>query len=597
MQYLLFIIFSIVVALVLVTLNLWHKFQSERLAHERTGQESEKNLEWLDLIQKRTPVMSHESDRRGCLITVSDEWLAKLGYERQEVIGRPFTEFVNIESSRQNHFETLPDPPRTSLCKEIPSQIVKRDGQWLNVLISSISELGQDGEAVRSFAVITDVTVKKQTAVELEKAQDELEERVQNRTAALNKAYEHLALEIKERKRAEIILRTIAEGVSGTTGVAFFTSLVQYLSKALDMAHAMIGVFTTQDRTIVQTIAVCSHGKIQDNFSYDLAHSPCAKVTDQGVCFYPQNVKHLFPEDTFLVEKGIESYIGTQLNDSSGAPIGLLVVMGNSPVEASGTVTSMLQIFANRVAAELERQKQEEELLRVRNLESLGHMAAGIAHEVNNPLTNASINIQMLRKKLDSVKAEASVLKRAEAVERNIERASNIAKELLLFSRQSELELSPVCIVSLIDKAFAQITYDLERITLHKEMTPVPETLGDLLKLEGMFINLFNNAIEAMPDGGTLSIKNYEKNGKIIIKIHDTGCGISQEHRSKVFDPFFTTKEVGAGTGLGLSIVYGIIRQHHGTIEIADSREEGTTFIVELPCISRRHNEQNSNCR
>ncbi len=301
------------------------------------------------------------------------------------------------------------------------------------------------------------------------------------------------------------------------------------------------------------------------------------------MCLYPKNVKHLFPDDKLLSEMGIESYIGTRLVDSSGTPIGILVVMDSKPVDTSGTVTSMLQIFANRVAAELERQNQEDELMHARHLESLGRMAAGIAHEINNPLTNASINIQMLRKKLGFLADETPVLKRVEAVERNIDRASNIAKELLLFSRQRDIELIAIDVKEVLDRAFAQITSVLDRIIVQKEIEPVSEVLGDQLKLEGLFINLFNNAIDAMPDGGTLSILCHEEEDKVVIKIHDNGCGIPQEYLNKVFDPFFTTKEVGTGTGLGLSIAYGIVRQHQGMIDVKSVDGEGATFTVKLP--------------
>lgn len=583
MQYLTIISTLSSVAFALITLILWQKYRSERTVRERTEQESEKFRDWLNLIQTKTPVMIHVIDSNGYLVAVSDEWLARLGYTRQEVIGKQLTKFLAEGSLLQCPGEDCSESSCTGLCKDLSLQLIKRDGQLLDVLFSAIAERDPEGELFRSFAIITDITTQKQITVELKQAQDELEERVRNRTLALDEAYEHLALEMKERKRAEIILHTIAEGVSGTTGVAFFTSLVQYLSKVLDMDHAMIGIFDEQAEGKVQTVAVSSHGQSQENFSYDLAGTPCAKVTNQGMCLYPQNVAQLFPEDSMLLSMGVESYIGTRLNDSSGTPIGLLIVMGSSPVETSGTVTSMLQIFASRVAAELERLRQDNELMQVRNLESLGRMAAGIAHEVNNPLTNASINIQMLRKKLSSLEHETPILQRVEAVERNIERASNIAKELLLFSHQKELELALVDLTEIIEKAFAQITSGLERITLRKDLLSVSEVQGDPLKLEGLFINLFNNAIAAMPEGGTLSVASFEENGKIVIKVRDTGCGIPPEHLSKVFDPFFTTKEVGVGTGLGLSIAYGIVRQHHGTIEVSTSNNEGTMFVVKLP--------------
>lgn len=534
----------------------------------------------------KMPIMCHELDHTGSVVEVSDEWLLTLGYERCDVIGKEFTSFLSENSLQQNREIILPELLNNGRCKGVPLEIVQADGQLLDVLFSAIIESAQGGEVARAFGVLSDNTQQKQAAMELQVFHDELEERVQNRTAALDKAYEHLTLEMKERKRAEVVLRTIAEGVSGTTGVAFFTSLVQFLTKALNVSFAAINVYDEVDDRMVRTVAICMDGEIKENFSYDLTNTPCAKAIDRGICIYPQRVKDFFPEDELLASMDVESYIGVRLRDSAGIPLGLLVVMDSSPLEASGTIMSMLQIYASRVAAELERNKQEDELVRVRNLESLGRMAAGIAHEVNNPLTNASINIQMLRKKLSSLVAETPILKRVDAVERNIERASNIAKELLLFSRQKDLELLPVDINSIIDKSLAQITCDLERVKIEKSLLSSAEILGDSVKLEGLFINLFNNAFDAMPDEGTLSISSFEESGRILVKIHDTGPGILSEDLPKIFEPFFTTKEVGKGTGLGLSIAYGIVRQHHGSIEAVDTKGNGATFLIKIPtCI------------
>jgi signal transduction histidine kinase len=127
----------------------------------------------------------------------------------------------------------------------------------------------------------------------------------------------------------------------------------------------------------------------------------------------------------------------------------------------------------------------------------------------------------------------------------------------------------------------------LSTFTVQQELGPVPDIIGDPGKLEQVFINVLSNSIEAMPDGGTISITTSLQEDMVITRIIDTGTGIESENLSRIFDPFFTTKEVGIGTGLGLSICYGIIRQHAGNIEVVGTLGKGTALTVKLPVRGR----------
>jgi two-component system NtrC family sensor kinase len=227
---------------------------------------------------------------------------------------------------------------------------------------------------------------------------------------------------------------------------------------------------------------------------------------------------------------------------------------------------------------------QARQLVQSEKLASLGRLAAGIAHEINNPLTNASLGIQLLRKKRDNWQAAAGQL---DAVERNIDRASAIARELLQFSRQQEAAFLPVNINEAIARALVWMDHQLGRVVVEQDLAPVPEVMGDRLKLEQVFINVLSNALEAMPEGGRLSIATVSNEGMVEVRISDTGTGIAEENLSKVFDPFFTTKEVGSGTGLGLYLCYGIIRQHCGLIDISSSVGQGTTVSISIPAKSK----------
>ncbi|MDP2279765.1 MAG: ATP-binding protein [Nitrospirota bacterium] len=244
-------------------------------------------------------------------------------------------------------------------------------------------------------------------------------------------------------------------------------------------------------------------------------------------------------------------------------------------------IIKALNIFDIETRKKLEHQLKR--LAQSDRLVSLGQLAAGIAHEINNPLTNASLNIETLKNKLKSCCGYDDILNKIDAIGRNVDKASTIAKELLQFSHQRELEFIPLNVNDVITSVLTLLKYKLKGITIHENLADIPDVMADHRKLEQVFLNILSNSIEAMPDGGDIYIAASSSNGMVSVQICDTGAGIPAENLSKVFDPFFTTKEIGAGTGLGLSICYGIIHQHNGSIEMASTLGQGTTAIVKLP--------------
>nr|WP_284694518.1 ATP-binding protein [Geomonas sp. Red32] len=254
-------------------------------------------------------------------------------------------------------------------------------------------------------------------------------------------------------------------------------------------------------------------------------------------------------------------------------------------------IVSALNIFDVETRKKIEQQARR--LVQAEKLTSLGQLAAGIAHEINNPLTNASLGIQLLTRKLEKSGNSGEITAKLAAVEHNIERASLIAQELLQFSRQQESAFTPLRIEAVVQAALTLMSYQLRGITVVKKLPPgLPEVMGDQGKLEQVFINILDNAVRAMPGGGTITLSASHKGSLAEIAIADTGVGIEQENLSRAFDPFFTTRELGDGTGLGLSICYGIIRQHGGSLEIASAVGRGTTLTVRLPV--RSPHEDNS---
>lgn len=174
-----------------------------------------------------------------------------------------------------------------------------------------------------------------------------------------------------KRKQIEETLQGIAQNVSASTGEAFFQSLVQTLATTLELDYALIGKLDPAQGDRVTTVAVYCQGQIIDNFEYELLHTPCADLVHQGFCCYPQGVQQQFPQDPLLSRMAVESYLGTALSSSTEQPLGLLVVMNRQPIADLQLAASMLKIFANRAAAELEREQAaetlrgQEELLRL----------------------------------------------------------------------------------------------------------------------------------------------------------------------------------------------------------------------------------------
>jgi signal transduction histidine kinase len=261
-------------------------------------------------------------------------------------------------------------------------------------------------------------------------------------------------------------------------------------------------------------------------------------------------------------------------------PIPVEILRSLCAVMITYFIIRALNIFDIEMRKSVEQQARR--VVQAEKLTSLGKLAAGIAHEINNPLTNASLAIHTLRSKLCSG-AGADVVEKLNAVEKNIDRAAVIAQELLHFSRQKESEFIPLNINNVISSSLTLMKHKLKAVAVEQNLALVPDIMGDAGKLEQVFINVLSNALEAMPEGGRISISSSQRDGMVEVNIADTGVGIAEENLSRVFDPFFTTKEVGSGTGLGLSITYGIIQQHHGLIKLSSAVGQGTTVTIKIP--------------
>jgi two-component system, NtrC family, sensor kinase len=231
------------------------------------------------------------------------------------------------------------------------------------------------------------------------------------------------------------------------------------------------------------------------------------------------------------------------------------------------------------------RVKLEETLQQSEKLSSIGLLAAGVAHEVNTPLTGVSSYTQMLLGMIPETDPKHALLQK---MQRQTDRASNIVGNLLNFSRTGNaIELTEVDINKLLDDTLQLLEPQLRKsnIAVLKNYTPIPpRVFGNAGKLQQVFTNLILNARDAMFDGGTITLSTaVDDPEEVTIEVADTGEGIPPENLGKIFDPFFTTKGVGNGTGLGLAVSYGIVQEHAGTIQAFSENGDGTTFRLVFP--------------
>jgi PAS domain S-box-containing protein len=256
-------------------------------------------------------------------------------------------------------------------------------------------------------------------------------------------------------------------------------------------------------------------------------------------------------------------------------------------------VTRKFQVIGRLVIMDdiTERVELEGQLSQADKLSSIGLLAAGVAHEVNTPLAVISSYTQMLAKQLQGDPQKSGLL---DKITRQTFRASEIVNNLLNFSRTSGTEFADVDVNKVILDTLALLEHQFKttKIEVRSDLTPgISSIQGNPGRLQQVFLNLFLNAKDAMPGGGTLNVAT--SNGDVVsVRVSDTGSGIAPEHIQRIYDPFFTTKTVpkegqNRGTGLGLSVTYGIIQEHAGKIRVESDPESGTTFALDFP-LSRK---------
>ncbi len=546
--------------------------------------------------------------------------------------------------------------------------------------------------------------------------------------------------DVTDRVMLEDSIRNIVEGVSAV-GRRFFGSMVTQLSKTLGADFTFISEFAEDSETTMRTIAVSDNGTIGLNFDYDAKATPCSQVLENGQCTYMNSVREQYPATELLQKNNIESYIGIPLVDSENHALGIMVAMYREPIEEVDFASAIMQVFAGRTAAELERMQATKELIALQDLleniinsmpsiligvdaerrvmqwnheaelisgieaarahgqpiasvlpdlgiemnplldmllakgpqhhervhctlngderiidvtaypitadgsegavirlddvtdrvriedmmvqsekmMSVGGLAAGMAHEINNPLAGILQNMQVIRNRVmmnskRNTEAAEDAGTTMEAIQAYMQkrglvnmldstaeaghRAAKIVDNMLSFSRKDESHFAPNDVQEIVERSIelASNDYNLKKrfdfrhikiVRDYDELQPIP---CEASQIQQVMLNLLSNSAQAMAEQEnrtaepTITIRIRKQPDMAMIEVEDNGPGMDAETRKRAFEPFFTTKEVGHGTGLGLSVSFFIITENHGgTMHLDSTPGRGTRFRIGIP--------------
>jgi PAS domain S-box-containing protein len=458
------------------------------------------------------------------ILNVNRNFLKKYGVVKDEIIGRACHDFFyHSKDSCSVDSCPLPGVLRSREGQTILRQIETEDGEdtWEDRVFSPI--LDDEGEVRYIIESIRDVTRVKTLEREVCELRGFLEKVIQSSTSAIIAA---------DRKGKILVMNRTAEEISGYT--------LKRAQEEITIADLHPPGQAREVMKMLRDEKIGGKGRL-----------PCSRLN-------------------MINARGEE--IPVELSAA-------IIYEGNEEVATMGVFNDLRE----KLAQEDRMRKMLSRIAQAEKMASLGQLAAGVAHEINNPLTGILLYASLLLEGLAEGDPRSEDLS---FIIEDANRCRDIVKNLLAYSRQSSPNREVLQLNELVNQSFNLIRDQrlFMRVNVVKELSDENMPIhADKNQLSQVIINLVMNAIDAMERVGTLTLRTYRDATKVYVEVSDTGCGICMENLSKVFDPFFTTKEPGKGTGLGLSTVYGIVRDNEGNIAIKETSSKGTTFIMELP--------------
>ncbi len=489
----------------------------------------------------------------GSINFVNQAWLDTLGYNQADL--------PKLNLFKVIHPDSLPH------CQELFARVIEgepvhnvqatfltKDGRKILVEGSAAPRFIGD-KVVATQGIFRDITERKQMEQQLQEKNEQLD--AQNEELrAINEELRATEEELQHsQERLERMFESVTDGIVVTT-------LEGIVLKVNERAAQMIG-YASGDELLGKSCFDCvvqsDHNKMADNMQ---------KVIKEG----------LIRSQEYTLRKADGTEFPAELSTN---------VIKDASGNVRGLITISRDITERRQAEEREKQL-EQELNLAGRLASIGQLAAGVAHEINNPLTGVIgfSHLLLSRDIPDDIKQDLQVI-HSEA-----QRVAKIVENLLVFAHQRKTGREHVNINEIINRVLELRAYEMKvnNIKVEAQLAPeLPLTIADAGQLQQVFLNIVLNAehfITKAHNRGKLIVKTEEVNGSIRASFTDDGTGVSPENLDKIFNPFFTTKEVGKGTGLGLSICHSIITQHQGRIYARSKLGKGATFVIELPVVA-----------
>jgi len=515
-------------------------------------------------------------DGEGVITYINEATERMLGYSEEELLGRKLHEMLVSKEARHQYYEKLSEFRSSGRCdvvgKLLELMVERKDGARISVE-ASIAAIKVRGDWY-SVGIMRDIT---------------------------------------ERKKSENILRTIAEKISAKTGEDFFKSAALFISQELDMDYSFIGKLEAEKKK-VKTVAVCGHGQIIDNIEYELLNTPCSNVIGNESCIYPEHVQQLFPHDELLVQMKVESYAGIPIFGSNAEPLGIIAVLGCSPLKKNmqEQVMSLLKIFASRAASELERIKSEAERsnllvkLEQKNKE-LEQVLYVSTHDLRSPLVNIAgfsreleLSLQELDDRLKEGKIpqdfkdkiihimEKDIPESLKFILSSTEKMNMLLTALLKLSRIGRLDIikTRLNMNRLLSSIRDTFEYRLKEDGMVLDITDLPPCTADESQVNQVFSNLIDNAIKYLDSNrsGMIKISGMKDAERAIYCVEDNGIGIASHHKEKIFELFYQLAPgEGRGEGIGLTAIHKILEKLDGKIWVESEPGKGSKFFLSLP--------------
>jgi len=393
--------------------------------------------------------------------------------------------------------------------------------------------------------------------------------------------------DVTELREVDNTLRLVVEETSSKTGGDFFKSLVRNLAQVMGFKYVLVGRFVhgTDDR--IMTIACWNSDGYVDSFEYGLKGTPCESVLNQGFCFYKENVQSSFPDDAWLREMDIESYVGVPLIDSSGRKKGILVASSDKPMEKKLLfVESIFSIFASRTFAEMEREEAKEQIKRSNtDLEQFAYTAS---HDLREPLRMIGSFSALLAKRCNG-KLDSDAESFIEYIVEGVARMEALIADLLMYSRLTTdvLPFKPVDCNKVLEDLRTSLQILISESNAIIKNSHLPNIVADEVQIARLFQNLICNSIKFCEKRPEISFGAEKKDGEWRFSVSDNGIGVNQKFIKNIFNVFrrLHTKTEYPGNGIGLSVCKKIVQLHAGRIWVESEHGEGSVFYFTIPAV------------